>query len=51
MARPKHINPGGETVRLVARVAEPVARRIQREAKQRGVTVAQIVREKLSQVA
>lgn len=51
MARPKHINPDGETVRLVARVPDHVARRIQREAKRRGVTVAQVVREKLAQVA
>lgn len=51
MARPKHLNPDGETVRLVALVPAPVAKRIQREAKKRGVTVAQIVREKLAQVA
>lgn len=51
MARPKHINPTGDTVRLVALVPAPVAQRIQREAKKRGVTVAQVVREKLAQVA
>lgn len=51
MARPKHINPDGETVRLNALVPAPIARRIQREAKKRGVTVAQVVREKLAQVA
>lgn len=51
MARPKHINPEGDTIRLAAYVAAPVAQRIKREAKKRGVTVAQIVREKLEQAA
>jgi hypothetical protein len=51
MARPKHINPAGDTVRLAAFVPAPIAQRIQREAKKRGVTVAQIVREKLEQAA
>jgi len=51
MARPKHINPTGEIVRLVAQVPAPVAQRIQREAKKRGVPVAQVIREKLSEVA
>ena len=51
MARPNHINPDGEIKRLVALVPVPVAQRLEREAKKRGVPVAQIVREKLSQVA
>ena len=51
MARPKHINPQGEIKRLVALVPVPVAERLEREAKKRGVPVAVIVREKLSQVA
>ena len=51
MARPKHINPDGEIKRLVALVPVPVAQRLEREAKKRGVPVAVIVREKLSQVA
>jgi hypothetical protein len=51
MARPRVINPQGETRRLVALVPVPVAQRIEREAKKRGVTIAQIVREKLEKVA
>lgn len=51
MARPKHINPDGEIKRLVALIPAPVAERLEREAKKRGVPVAQIVREKLAKVA
>jgi hypothetical protein len=51
MARPKVINPKGETRRLVTIVPAPVAERIEREAQKRGVTVAQVMREKLAQVA
>jgi hypothetical protein len=51
MARPKHINPDGEIKRLVALVPVPLAKRLEREAKKRGVPVAQIIREKLSEVA
>jgi hypothetical protein len=51
MARPKHINPNGDTQRIVAWVPAPLAERLQREAKKRGVPVAQIVREKLGKVA
>ena len=49
--RPKEINPQGEIKRLVALVSVPVAERLEREAKRKGVSVAQIVREKLEQVA
>lgn len=51
MARPKVINPQGDTIRLAAYVPAPLAQRIQREAKKRGITVAQVVREKLEKVA
>lgn len=51
MARPKHINPDGETKRLVAIVSVPLAKRIEQVAKKRGVPVAQIVREQLEKVA
>lgn len=51
MARPKHINPDGEIKRLVALIPAPVAKRLEQEAKKRGVPVAQIVREKLAKVA
>lgn len=49
--RPKEINPKGDIKRLVALVPVPVAERLEREAKRKGVSVAQIVREKLEQVA
>lgn len=51
MARPRVINPHGETRRVATVVAEPVARRLEREARRRGVTVAQVVREALERVA
>jgi hypothetical protein len=51
MARPRTINPNGETRRVVALVPEQVAKRLQREANKRGVTVAQVIREKLESAA
>ncbi len=51
MARPRKINPNGETRRVVALVPEQVAKRLQREARKRGVTVAQVIREKLENAA
>lgn len=51
MARPRKINPHGETRRVVTLVPENVAHRIEREARKRGVSVAQVIREKLEQVA
>lgn len=51
MARPKHINPDGEIKRIVALVPVPLAKRLERVAKKRGVPVAVIIREKLSEVA
>ncbi len=51
MARPKHINPTGETRRVVALVPEPLAQHLQKVARKRGVPVAQIIREQLEKVA
>jgi hypothetical protein len=51
MARPRKINPNGATRRMSAEVAEPVARRIEREAARRGVSIAQVVREILTERA
>lgn len=49
--RPKQINPTGEVKRVACNVPVPVARNIEREAKKRGVTVAEIMRERLARVA
>ena len=51
MARPRTINPTGATKRLTTEVAEPVARRIEREARRRGIPVSQVVREILTERA
>lgn len=45
MARPKFINPEGNTHRVVAIVAEPIAEQLKQMAKDRGVTVAQVLRD------
>jgi hypothetical protein len=49
--RPKAINPQGDLERLVVLVPVPVAERLAGEAKTEGVTVAQLVRTKLEEVA
>jgi len=49
--RPRLINPNGDTKRMAVDVPTPMAQRIEREAKKRGVSVATILREKLAQVA
>lgn len=51
MARPRTINPKGDTVRLVTLVPAPVAARIRKQAQRQGVTVAQVLRDLLQQVA
>lgn len=51
MARPRVINPNGKTRRVVSIVPEPTAKRLEREAQKRGVTVAQVIREALEKVA
>lgn len=48
MARPRKIDPHGEVVKLSAVVPQKVARDLQREAQRRGVTVGQVVRERLA---
>ena len=45
MARPKFINPEGNTHRVVAIVAEPTAEKLKQLAKERGVTIAQVIRD------
>jgi hypothetical protein len=47
MARPRVINPTGDVRSLRVVVAEPVAQRLEREARRRGVSVAEIIRERL----
>ena len=49
--RPKEINPQGEVKRVACNVPTTVAKDIENEAKRRGVTVAQVMRERLAQVA
>lgn len=51
MARPETVNPGGGVVRVMTQLPAPLAYKLQREADKRGVPLAQVVREKLQQVA
>lgn len=51
MARPRTINPKGEVRHLTARVPEPLARELEREAKRKGVTLGEIIRKRLSRAA
>ena len=48
MSRPRTINPKGEVVKLSARVPAPVVEKLEREAMRRGVTLGQVVRERLA---
>ena len=48
MARPRVINPKGEVRKLSAVVPEKVAQELEREAAKRGVTVGQVIRERLA---
>jgi len=48
MARPRTIDPRGEVTNLVVRVPLSLARKLEREAKRRGVSVAHIARERLT---
>lgn len=45
MARPEKVNPGGEIKRLAVMVPAPVAEKLKKQARKRGVPVAEIVRE------
>lgn len=47
MARPKVINPTGNVRRLGVVVSEPVVQRLEREARERGVTLSEVIRERL----
>lgn len=47
MARPRKINPDGPTRRIAAPVHIEVYERLLREARNRNVTLAQIIREKV----
>lgn len=51
MARPRTVNPTGPTRRVSVIVAEPVVRRLERRAKQQGISVAELVRRELDRVA
>lgn len=51
MARPRVINPTGKTRRVGAMVSEPVVRKLEKKAKEKGVTVAEVIREALEKVA
>ena len=48
MARPKSINPKGETHRVMVTLAMPVVEKLSKEATKHGVTVSEIVRRKLA---
>jgi len=47
MARPRVINPTGDVRAIRVLVAEPVVQRLERQALERGITFAQLVRERL----
>ena len=47
MPRPRVINPKGRTRRISVFVAEPVAEKLEREAKRRGTSLGAVVRERL----
>ena len=48
MARPRVINPNGKTCRVLVTVPEPVAQKLAKEAMKKGVSVAEIVRQRLA---
>lgn len=51
MARPRKIDPTGEVVRLTVSLSDKTRKRLERKAKQRGVTLSEIMREALEKVA
>jgi hypothetical protein len=51
MARPRKINPRGKVAKLSVIVSEPVALDIRREAKRRGVTVGEVMRDRLGKAS
>jgi len=51
MARPRTIDPSGEVVRMIVRIDHRTAQKIEREAKRRGVSVSEVIREKLAKAS
>jgi hypothetical protein len=51
MARPRTINPKGNTRKLSVRVADSVARELEKEAIKKGKTIGAVVRERLEKGA
>lgn len=51
MARPRTIDPSGEVVRVNVRVDHRTAAKLEREARKRGVTVSEVIREKLAKAS
>lgn len=51
MARPKTINPKGNTRRLSVVVSDSVARDLEKEARKQGKTLGAVVRERLDRGA
>ena len=48
MPRPRTIDPDGEVWRINARIPSKVGKALEKEAAKRGVTVGQIIRERLA---
>ena len=48
MARPKVINPKGDTHRLMITVPEPLAQKLAKEAMKQKVSISEIVRQRLA---
>lgn len=51
MARPRTIAPNGEVSKLTVRLSDKARKRLERQAKQRGVTLAEVVRQALESAA
>lgn len=51
MARPRTIDPSGEVVRFTISLPDKTRKRLQRKAKQQGVSLSEVVREALEKVA
>lgn len=51
MARPRTINPKGKTRKLSVVLAEPVARDLEKEARKQGLSLSEVVRQRLERGA
>lgn len=51
MARPKSVNPKGDTKALFVLLPLPLHAKLEREAKKRGVPIAQVARERLAKAS